>query len=155
LQRDVHLPIDLGAVKVHAAQHGQDVTRGRIHGDQSGIGSIALAKLGDALTGDLLGHVLHIEIQRGVDVITATVQGLCAKASLELGTDIFHPVRCLTILSGLLGHEGEWRCRRSIELLKVDIAFCQHQAQHDRASIQRRLRVDIRIVEGRCLQEAR
>ncbi len=151
--RHVDLAVDLFTVKVDASQHGENVTIGWIHRHQCCIGGVSRAELVNVRTGDVLGQMLEVEVQGGVDVIAPSVQRLCSESRFQFGAYVLHPVGCLTRSLELPRAQCERGRRGLLEFLQRHITFGKHQAQDDRPPVQCGLRIGVGVIQGRCLQQ--
>ena len=105
-------------------------------------------------TGDVLGQMLKVEVQGGVDVIAPPVQRLCTKPRFQFGADVLYPVRCLTRPFELPWTQRERGGLRLLEFLQSHIPLGKHQTQDDCPPVQRRLWIGVGVIEGGCLQQA-
>jgi hypothetical protein len=119
---------------IHAADHGQDLAGLRPDGHQGPVGHVALFRLQllDVAADGLLGVLLEVPVQGGVDPEPATVDQFGSEALLQPAADVKGEVGGFDVetrgglasdLEGLgLGGRGR---------LGGDVALPHHRVQHD------------------------
>ncbi len=131
-QRDVDLTVNRLVVKVHRADHGQDVAADWIERDQCAVGRVAIGQVGHTFAHGLLCKPLQAGVERGIDAQPlAAVERLRAISGLQ----------CLLHVDYEMGRGGDVELR-SFELVGphlgrgclglcvADIAGLDHQRQH-------------------------
>ena len=82
-QRHIHLPVNIGVVEVHAAQHGQDLAGLRLQGDQRRVADVTSLQAVNLLPRHTLRQFLQVRVERGVDAQAALVHHLRTELGLQ------------------------------------------------------------------------
>ncbi len=98
-QSHVDLTVYLPEEVVEAADHGENLSRGRLHAHQSSVRGVALVGLefSYVLLGDVLSYALKLQIQCGVDLQSSLVHQVGAVALLQQLSHIHHEMRRLDV----------------------------------------------------------
>ena len=77
-QGHVDRPVDVLIEVVGAAYHGQDLTCRRLQSHKASVGHVMVGQAGHVAPNDVLGYVLHVQVQGRVYAKPALLQGLGA-----------------------------------------------------------------------------